>query len=313
MLFDADLGPFCTYRVGGGATVLVHVESVADLEAVARLVTETETDLLVVGKGSNLLVSDAGFHGVVVRLGDAFDFMRIGPDDDLLLSEYAVECGAASLLPVAARRTAAAGLTGFEWAVGVPGSIGGAVRMNAGGHGSDMAASVVSASIFDIEQGRATDWTPGQLGFGYRTSSVRASHIVLSCRLQLEAGDPERSAAEISEIVRWRRANQPGGQNAGSVFANPEGDSAGRLIDSLGLKGFSIGTASVSEKHANFIQAEVDGSADDVYRLIAEVRRRVGEAYGVDLRPENVLVGFEPVGADETVDQAVGLSTEAGS
>lgn len=331
VLFDADLGPFCTYRVGGKAAVLVHAESVADLEAVAALVTETNARLLVVGKGSNLLVADAGFPGVAVRLGEAFESIDIGSSDrrdpvtgDLDTgdpvtgsgaADSQVECGAAALLPVAARRTAAAALTGFEWAVGVPGSIGGAVRMNAGGHGSDMAASVVSASIFDVDQGKAADWMPEQLGFGYRTSSVRSRHIVLSCRLQLEPGDAERSAAEISEIVRWRRANQPGGQNAGSVFANPEGDSAGRLIDSLGLKGFSLGSASVSDKHANFIQAEVDGSADDVYRLIVELRRRVADAYGIELRPENVLVGFEPVPPcnDGPAGQGVGPSTEAGS
>ncbi len=287
---DVDLAPFCTYRVGGLAAVVVEAESEADLEAVSDLAVEENCPILVVGKGSNLLVSDAGFDGVVVRLGESYEFI----DFDLGSgSSQLVVCGAAALLPVAARRTAAAGLSGFEWAVGVPGSIGGAVRMNAGGHGSDMAASVVSASIFDIAQGRSQEWAADELGFGYRTSLVGPGHVVLSCRLELHTGDAERSAAEISEIVRWRRANQPGGQNAGSVFANPEGDSAGRLIDSLGLKGFSIGTASVSEKHANFIQAEPNGSADDVFQLIVELRRRVHEAYEIQLKPENVLVGFD--------------------
>ncbi len=303
--FDADLGQYCTYRVGGRAAVLVTVESEDDLQLVSALVAEQGCKVLTVGKGSNLLVSDAGFEGVVIRLGDAFDFIDLDTDtgvdrEEIRSDEQAgngrlVVCGASTLLPVAARRTAAAGLTGFEWAVGVPGSIGGAVRMNAGGHGSDMAASVVTASVFDLAEGRASNWTLDQLGFGYRTSSVNSRHIVLSCRLQLQPGDPDRSSAEISEIVRWRRANQPGGQNAGSVFANPDDDSAGRLIDALGLKGFSVGSASVSEKHANFIQAEPNGSADDVFSLIVELRRRVLEAYDVELRPENVLVGFDAV------------------
>ena len=117
--------------------------------------------------------------------------------------------------------------------------------------------------------------------------------VVLSVELELVKGDREESEAKISEIVRWRRANQPGGQNAGSVFANPEGDSAGRLIDATGLKGLRIGSAEVSTKHANFIQADPHGSADDVFALIREVQRRVRENHGIVLRPENVLVGFD--------------------
>lgn len=297
--YNADVGALCTYRVGGRAAVVVEVSSVSELELVSALVRQSACQALVVGRGSNLLIADGGFDGVVIQLGDAFDSLEIHssrqPDDGAL-----VTCGAATLLPVAARKTAAAALSGFEWAVGVPGSIGGAVRMNAGGHGSDMAESLLEANVFDLQTGETETWSGARLAFGYRRSALARHHVVLSCVLQLRPGDAEKSKTEISEIVRWRRANQPGGQNAGSVFANPEGDSAGRLIDSLGLKGFRVRTASVSEKHANFIQAEPGGSADDVYALIGELRHRVQEAYGITLRAENILIGFsEAPGLDD--------------
>ncbi|MEL7210835.1 MAG: FAD-binding protein, partial [Actinomycetota bacterium] len=236
-----------------------------------------------------LLVADEGFPGVVVHLGEDFEAVEIDP------GTATVRLGGGALLPVAARQTAAAGLTGFEWAVGVPGSAGGAVRMNAGGHGSDMAASVTRASVFDLAAGGPLQWTPDQLRFAYRHSAIEARHLVLYVELQLADGDPARSSAEISEIVRWRRANQPGGQNAGSVFTNPEGDSAGRLIDAAGLKGFRIGSAEVSTKHANFIQADPDGTAADVHAVIGEVRQRIWDLHGIALTCENLLIGFDPL------------------
>jgi len=243
--------------------------------------------VLVVGRGSNLLVADAGFPGVVIRLGSAFEGIEIDA------ARASVVAGGAALLPVVARKTAAAGLAGFEWAVGVPGSIGGAVRMNAGGHGADMAANLTFATIFDLHDNELRRVAADELALGYRRSDIGPHQVVVSAELALDPGDRVASEEMISEIVRWRRANQPGGQNAGSVFANPEGDSAGRLIDAAGRKGLRIGSAEVSTKHANFIQADPDGSADDVRALIREVQRRVRETTGVVLRPENVLVGFD--------------------
>ena len=281
------LAPLCTYRVGGAAGLYVPLASTADLEAVSRaLAGAGSVPLLVVGNGSNLLVADAGFDGLVVRLGDGFDGIDIDRDAGR------VTAGGGVLLPVAARRTAAESLTGFEWAVGVPGAIGGAVRMNAGGHGSDLAAVIITATVFDLRRGELVEWSATDLELGYRRSAIGDHHVVVSAELQLETGERSSSEAEISEIVRWRRANQPGGQNAGSVFTNPQGDSAGRLIDAAGLKGFRVGSAEVSTKHANFIQADPGGSADDVYRLIGAVRRRVHDACGIELRCENRLVGF---------------------
>ncbi len=287
---DVSLAPYCTYRVGGDAALFVAADSVADLELVRDAVEASGCQTLVVGKGSNLLVADAGFPGIAVHLGAGFEEIDVDRDASL------VRAGAAALLPVVARRSAMAGLTGFEWAVGVPGSIGGAVRMNAGGHGSDMAATLTRVSVFDLIDGGPRQWTPEELELSYRHSALRSNHLVLFAELQLAPGDAETANAEISEIVRWRRENQPGGQNAGSVFTNPDGDSAGRLIDELGLKGFRIGSAEVSTKHANFMQADPDGSADDVYALIREVQLRVATATGIELQVENRLIGFEREG-----------------
>jgi UDP-N-acetylmuramate dehydrogenase len=204
-----------------------------------------------------------------------------------------VRAGAALALPVLARRVADAGWTGLAWAVGVPGSVGGAVRMNAGGHGSDMASCLLRYRWVDlVGPGGGTDEL-AKLDYGYRSSSVSATQLVLGADLRVGRGSAAAEQAEVAAIVRWRRENQPGGSNAGSVFTNPEGDSAGRLIDEAGLKGFGIGTARVSEKHANFIQAERGGRADDVREVMEHVRAVVAERCGIMLRTEVRLLGFE--------------------
>jgi UDP-N-acetylmuramate dehydrogenase len=198
------------------------------------------------------------------------------------------------LLPVLARRTAAAALTGLEWAVGVPGTVGGGVRMNAGGHGSDIAATLSGVHLADLTTGEHGGVASSALALRFRGSEVAAHQIVVAATFDLRAGDREASEAEIAEIVRWRREHQPGGQNCGSVFVNPVPDvvSAGLLIDRLGLRGRRIGTAHVSEKHANFIQADEGGRAADVLELIRLVRATVAREAGVELRCEVRLVGF---------------------
>ncbi len=282
---DVPLGPRTTYRVGGPAALFVEVGDDAGLDRARAAVVATGIEVLVVGKGSNLLVADAGFSGLAVALGDHFAEVDI--------HGTTVHAGAAAALPVVARRTVAAGLTGFEWAVGVPGSIGGAVRMNAGGHGSDMAASLVGVRVVDLRTGEDGVVPASALDLGYRRSAVAPHHLVVSAELALAIGDATDGARLLSEIVTWRRANQPGGPNAGSVFTNPEGDSAGRLIDLAGGKGLRVGTASVSTKHANFIQADEGGRADDVQALMLLVIERVRASTGVALHPETHLVGFD--------------------
>jgi len=281
---DEPIGALTTYRVGGRAAVFTVVESEGDLGLVARAVRASGLPALVIGRGSNLLVADAGFPGIAVVMGEGLAAIDI--------RGTTVRAGAAASLPVLARRTAAAGLTGLEWAVGVPGSVGGAVRMNAGGHGADTAATLTRFSFVDLHGGADGEFGAERLEFAYRHSTVQPHHVVVWAEHGLQRGDVAESEAEIAEIVRWRRQHQPGGQNAGSVFTNPPGDSAGRLIDDAGLKGLRVGTAHVSEKHANFIQADEAGSADDVRALMDEVVRRVEEHSGITLQAEVRMVGF---------------------
>jgi UDP-N-acetylmuramate dehydrogenase len=293
---QVPLGPLTTYRVGGPAALFVEAADEGDLAIAGRAVSETGLPVLVVGRGSNLLVADAGFPGLALALGAGFGAISVDGTE--------VRAGGAVSLPVLARRTAAAALTGLEWAVGVPGSVGGAVRMNAGGHGSDVATTLVSARVVSLDRPGAGDGDdPGgaavagdvpadRLALGYRRSALGPADVVVAARFALRAGDREASEREIAEIVRWRRQHQPGGANAGSVFANPPGDSAGRLVEAAGLKGLRRGSASVSPKHANFVQVDDGGSADDVRALIAEVARLVLERTGVRLSLENHLVGF---------------------
>ena len=285
VLRERPIGPETTYRVGGSARVGVTLAAEADLAGFAEVVAVGGADVLVVGKGSNMLVADAGFDGIAVWLGSGYDWVEI--------DGVKVRAGAAVGLPVLARQSAAAGLAGFEWAVGVPGSLGGAVRMNAGGHGSDLAATLVHAEVADLREGCIQPWGGERLRLGYRCSALADHHLVVGAELALAAGDASASQALIAEIVAWRRENQPGGQNAGSVFTNPEGDSAGRIIDAAGLKGRRKGSASVSGKHANFFIADRGGSADDIHALMGEVFARVHAASGLALSPETRLVGFE--------------------
>ncbi|MFV0315664.1 MAG: UDP-N-acetylmuramate dehydrogenase [Microthrixaceae bacterium] len=283
---DEPVAPLCTYKVGGAARRFVEVADERELERIVHAVAAAGLGLktVVIGRGSNLLVSDSGFDGLMLRLGESFTAIRI--------EGTTVECGAAASLPVVARRTAAAGLTGFEWAVGVPGSMGGAVSMNAGGHGSDMEEVVSRVRVHHPVSGKALWMSPELIDFGYRGTALPPNQVVSRVDLALSRGDRADSEELIAEIVRWRRENQPGGQNAGSVFTNPPGDSAGRLIDQAGCKGLRIGTAEVSTKHANFIQADRGGSADDVAALMAEVAKRVADTTGVRLLPETRMLGF---------------------
>ena len=281
----APLGALSTYRVGGAAGLLVEVGSLNDLRRLARIAAREGWQVLVVGLGSNLLVADAGFDGVALRLGTAFAVTRIDAPS--------VTAGGATPLPVVARQCAAAGLGGFGWAVGVPGSVGGAVRMNAGGHGSDMSEVLHSAAIVDLGTGEEWRADRDDLALGYRRSALASAHVVAEVEISLRQSRRDREEELIREIVAWRRRNQPGGANTGSVFINPPGDSAGRLVDAAGCKGLRIGSASVSGMHANFIQADAGGSADDVMSLMVEVARRVEAHSGVRLHPETHFVGFE--------------------
>lgn len=287
VIANGALGARTTYRVGGRAALVLVAEGEDDLTLAARAVETSGVRVLVVGKGSNLLVADTGFAGLAVVLGPTFASL------DIDRARLRVRAGGAVDLPVLARRTAAAGLRGLEWAVGIPGSVGGAVRMNAGGHGSDVAAHLREVRVLDLATRQDGGMTVDELELGYRRSSLTPSQVVVYAEFTLHAGDSDAAVAEVADVVRWRRAHQPGGQNAGSVFTNPPGDAAGRLVDLAGCRGLRLGTAQVSAKHANFIQSQPGGSAADVAALIAEVRRRVAAVTGVVLEPELRLIGFD--------------------
>ena len=282
----AALSQFTTYRLGGPAEILVRVRNVGELAFLAAaLEANPSVPILVIGRGSNLVVADAGVSAAVVTLEGDFENVEIVGES--------VTAGAGVPLPVLARRCAAAGLSGLEFYVGIPGSIGGAVRMNAGGHGRSTAEVLLSAAVADISNGGAvSERSVESLGLEYRASALSGMEIVCSGSFELLRDEPAACEERLSEIVRWRRENQPGGANAGSVFRNPDGDSAGRLIESCGLKGVRIGGVHVSEKHANFIQADTGAMASDLAELVSEIQRRVFEETGVRLETELHWVGF---------------------
>jgi len=293
---NVPLGPFTTYGVGGPAALLLERCGPADLQLARRAIALSGLPVLVVGRGSNLLIADRGFPGLAVVLGPDFGTIATG-EPGVSGGSQVVRAGGAVSLPVLARRTAALGLRGLEWAVGVPGSVGGAVRMNAGGHGSDVRARLTRVWLFDLAAEPSSvgevEVAAGDLALAYRASRITTLQVVTAAEFTLTRGDRAEAEAEIAEIVRWRREHQPGGSNAGSVFANPPGDSAGRLIDAAGLRGYRRGTAFVSPKHANFVQVDEGGSADDVQTLIAEIRTVIKSRFCIELTVENRLFGFD--------------------
>ena len=317
LIRERPLAPLTTYKVGGCARFWTAADGVGDLLALARVLSSEAAEsgcgplpVLMLGRGSNLLVADRGFDGLAVMLGPrlrCFEIASGGPvaargagasagagDEATSGVGVLVSAGGGTPMPMLARACAAAGLRGFEWAVGVPGTVGGAVRMNAGSHDSDMAAVLVDATVVDLHSGRIALRSASSLRLDYRSSGLASHQVVVGVRLRLAPGDVGAARAALAKVTRWRRANQPGGRNAGSVFANPAGDSAGRLLHAVGVKGLRVGTASVSAKHANFIQSDRGGNARDIIAVMGEARRRVLAAYGVELRVETHLVGFEP-------------------
>lgn len=286
---DHPLALLTTYAVGGAAAVGVVVRSGDHLVRLAGILSQhRDVPLVVLGRGSNTLVSDGGFDGVVVVMATGEEARTVDVDGD------SVTASAAMLMPVLARRAVQAGRGGLEWCVGIPGTVGGAVRMNAGGHGAEMVDSLSHVSLVSLRSGVHRTVDASALGLHFRGSALCPQHVVVSATFRTPAVDPAVGAASIDEIVSWRRQNQPGGRNAGSVFVNPspgEG-SAGALIDAAGLRGFTVGGAAVSEKHANFIQASEGATAGDIIAVMCHVQDEVERVHGLRLRSEVRLVGF---------------------
>lgn len=278
-----------TFRAGGPADWFVIPETADELKAVLSACRKAGEPWYVVGNGSNLLVSDAGVRGVVIHTG-RFDRLEV--------SGKSLRAGAGVLLSKAAGEALKNSLAGLEFAAGIPGSVGGALVMNAGAYGSEMRDVLKSVTVL-TESGQVKTLPAKELELGYRTSSILRNHyLVLEAELSLAEGDPEAIHGRMRELAERRREKQPlEYPSAGSTFKRPAGYFAGKLIEDAGLKGFSVGGAEVSEKHAGFVINKENAAAADIYSLCMEVKRKVFEQTGVALELEVKLLG--PFGEDE--------------
>jgi UDP-N-acetylmuramate dehydrogenase len=274
-------------RVGGPADLFATVHNIFELRSLVRYARARGISHLVLGRGSDTVLSDRGVRGLVIQdraEGSSFEDDRYTADAGVPMARAATE-------------TQKAGLSGLEFGLAIPGSVGGAVWANAGAHESDIAGVLISARVLDAE-GAESIVPADELGLAYRDSRFKhgrgsgPAELVLGATFQLASADPDVIKERLDEIRRWRQANQPLGlPSAGSVFRNPAGDSAGRLIDEAGLKGYRIGGAVVSEKHANFIVNDQKGSAADVRRLAEHVRAVIAERHGIELVLEIEFLG----------------------
>jgi UDP-N-acetylmuramate dehydrogenase len=283
IVYDAELDSLSTYGVRARAGALLTLSEVDDLEELTPGLLALEPTWRILGAGSNVLLGEGARDLLLVRLRGAWSTLDVDESGTARL-------GAGLALPVAARRLAGAGWTGCEWAVGIPGSAGGAVVMNAGGHGADLASVLRSVTLW--RAGEIVTVPAADLGLSYRHSLLGERDLVVGLEITLEPGEKEQSEERLREIVRWRREHQPGGRNAGSVFTNPPGDHAARLLEAAGLKGRRVGGAEVSEKHANFILCAPGTRAEEVAALMVLMRTGVHEAFGVWLETEHRFIGL---------------------
>jgi len=271
-----------TYRIGGPAKLHFTPGDVESAAGALRWARANRVPWLVLGLGSNVLVRDGGFPGLVVKIGKGLDHLshRAGT----------WKVGGGLPIPILARRTAEDGFAGIHRLIGVPGSVGGGVYLNAGAHGSDFASVLVSATVVE-PSGAVVEMPRAKIPFAYRSSGL-GERVVLGCALKLEKGEPSRLRAEVAELLRRRRAGTPFDQPCcGSVFRNPPESTAGRLIDQCGLKGRRVGGAEISLMHANYIVNRGNASADDVLKLIDIARTAVFKEFGVELELEVKVLG----------------------
>jgi UDP-N-acetylmuramate dehydrogenase len=280
---DEPMARHTTYRIGGPAALYCVLDTVHDLTTALSVLEQEEVDWTVVGKGSDLLVADDGYAGAVLVLGR--EFKRHVVEDG------ALRAGAGAVLAPLVQDAFGRGLSGLEWAVGIPGTLGGALAMNAGtldgciGDVVDTVTMFVPGQGLVLVHGRDVAWD-------YRRSGLAGRGVVLEAVLNVEEGEPVRIRAEMERSLNVRKKHQPiGSPSAGSVFMNPPGNSAGQLIDQSGLKGLQIGGARISPVHANFIVNEGGATASDVVRLMRYARDAVRERFGVELEPEIRFLG----------------------
>lgn len=281
-----SLAPFTSARIGGPADILITANSADELASTVEFLWANGEDGFIIGGGSNILVSDKGLRGVTilnrakaVRFEETQGSLLVRAESGVVFSNLAHRC-------------ASRGYTGLEWAATVPGTVGGAVYGNAGAFGGDMAGSLLRADLL-TRAGRET-WQAGKFGYGYRTSVVKRGEIkatVLAADLRLKAATKEQVAVKIAEFADRRKATQPPGASMGSMFKNPEGDHAGRLLEAAGLKGTRIGGAEISPVHANFFINHGRTRAADIRALIDLAQETVRRKFGVDLQLEIELIG----------------------
>ncbi|WP_374687814.1 UDP-N-acetylmuramate dehydrogenase [Promineifilum sp.] len=286
-----SLARHTTARVGGPAELFLTVNSAEQLEAAAEVAYAAGLPYFVLGGGSNILVADGGMTGLVIlNRARKVSFRHSGAG---------VVCTAESgaNLSALARQCISRGLGGLEWAIGVPGTVGGAVVGNAGAHGSDIDASLLAATVWEPGYGRRV-YSREEMAYGYRESALkrdrednRARRVVLSAELRLKPEPVDVLTARADGFTAMRKERQPGGASTGSMFKNPENFYAGYLIDTAGLKGFRIGDAVISEKHANFFINEGEATAEDIRALVAEAWNSVREQFGIEMELEVELVG----------------------
>jgi len=282
---DEPLARFTTMRVGGPADLFATVHNIHELRAIVRFARSREIPLTLLGRGSDVVIADAGVRGLVVQ--NRAEGSRVDADG----ARYTAESGVP--MARAATETQKAGLSGLEFGLAIPGTVGGSVWANAGAHENDVAAIIDTADVL-LGDGTEARLAAADLDLRYRDSRFKTApgEVVLSAAFRLEAADTPTIASRLDEIRKWRREHQPLGiPSAGSAFRNPPGDSAGRLIDEAGLKGYRVGGAAISEKHANFIVNDAKGTAADVRAVLDRARDEVRRRTGIELVPEIELIG----------------------
>ncbi|WP_024864354.1 UDP-N-acetylmuramate dehydrogenase [Butyrivibrio sp. FCS014] len=290
ILLNEPMSRHTTFRTGGPAALFVKPGDLDQLQGIMKLVRNLELPYFVVGNGSNLLVSDKGFDGIVVSL-ERFCELRLEGESSIYAESGVLNSAIASF----ARDNS---LTGFEFAAGIPGTIGGAMIMNAGAYDGEMKLITREVTVLD-PKGEVMTISNENMEFGYRTSAIKGrGHIVLSVILDLAKGDSEAISERMKELALKRKEKQPlEYPSAGSTFKRPQGNFAGKLIEEAGLRGFSVGDACVSEKHCGFVVNKGNATSAQVYELIGKVRERVFENSGIMLEPEVIMVGDFQEGA----------------
>lgn len=284
---NADMGKYTSFRAGGCADLLVEPANESQLIHALNVMRQEKAEFMILGNGSNVLVRDGGYRGIILKIGSGLS--RIDIEDNVL------ECGSGALLSVISRVALNEGLSGFEFAGGIPGSAGGAVFMNAGAYGGEMKHVLESVRIYEFRTGIVREMPVDELDLSYRHSILEETgDVVLSLRIRLEEGDKEEISEKMKELARQRNSKQPVQYpSAGSFFKRPEGYFAGKLVQDAGLKGVSVGGAQVSELHSGFIINTGEASADDIIRLMRLVQNTVYDRFGVMLEPEVRIIGEE--------------------